>query len=188
MHLAVVGARFIFHRGTSPTWGACGKFSRGAAGISFVSRTYGNQCIHAQTIIPFVFQEHTVTCVRMRYNVRLARADGDQCTYAQTCPNHNSVRVRVLASAIWRASMPKPYFRCVPKAYGNHWCIHAQTILPSVCQEYTVTSASMLNHTNLRVLRSSCGPSKGASDSLRAERNTPSSQGHCSLRNFHAIL
>ena len=70
----VVGARCIFRRGTSPTWGLCGGFSEGAVAISFVfeertvtsapcssnnsvrvPRAYDIQCIHAQTIIPFVF-------------------------------------------------------------------------------------------------------------------------------------
>ena len=51
-----------------------------------VSRAYGYQCIHAQTISPFVFRGRTVTSASMpnHKSVRVSRAYGYQCIHAQT--------------------------------------------------------------------------------------------------------
>ena len=61
---------------------------------------------HAQTIIPFVFQKHTIT---------------------RACPNHDSVRV---PRACGHQSMLTSFSVNVPRAYG-HQSIHAQTPKPS---------------------------------------------------------
>ena len=59
----------------------------------------------------------------------------------QPCPNQNNVRV--------------------PRANG--WqCIHAQTIMASIFQEHTFTSASMPHHDNFRVPRALDGQSPSA--------------------------
>ena len=75
-----------------------------------VSRAYGYQCIHAQTIIPFVFREHTVTSASMPKPYFRSCFESIRLP-VHPCPNHTSV--------------------CVSRAYG-HQCIHAQTIIPFV--------------------------------------------------------
>ena len=121
-----------------------------------VPREYAHQSIHAQTIIPFVFQEHMLTRASMP-KPQFRSCSKSIRSPEHPCPNHNSVRVHTLT----RASMPKPQFRScsksirspedpcpkhnsirVPRAYA-HQSIYAQTIFPFVFQEHTLTRASM---------------------------------------------
>ena len=142
-----------------------------------VPRAYAHQSIHAQTVFPFVFQEHTLTRASMpkpqfrscsksirspehpcpnRISVRAPRAYAHQSIHAQTI-----IPFVFQEHTLTRASMPKPQFRScsksirspehpcpnhnsvrVPRAYA-HQGIHAQTTIPFVLQEHTLTRASM---------------------------------------------
>ena len=142
-----------------------------------VPRACGHQSIQAQTIIPFVFQEHAVTRASMpkalfrscsksmrspehpcpnHYSVRVPRACGHQSIHAQTI-----IPFVFQEHAVTRAPMPKPLFRSCSKSMrspehpcSNHYSvrvprvcghqrIHAQTTIPFVLQEHAVTRASM---------------------------------------------
>ena len=86
-----------------------------------VPRAYAHLSIYAQTIIPFVFQEHAIATASMpKPHFRSC----SKCIRSpeNPCPNHNSVRV--------------------PSAY-DHERIHAQTIITFVFQEHAITAASM---------------------------------------------
>ena len=142
-----------------------------------VPRAYRYQSIHAKIIIPFVFQEHTVTRASM------PKSYSRSCSKSiplpeHPCQNHSPVRIprayryqsihaKIILPFVFqehtvtRASMPKSYSRScsksirlpehpcqnhnpvrVPRAYGYQG-IHAKIILPFVFQEHTVTRASM---------------------------------------------
>ena len=104
-----------------------------------VSRAYGYQRIHAQTIIPFVFREHTVTSASMA-----ERSCSDRIRSPEhPCPNDNNVRVSF--ERIRSPAHPCPNHNNVrvSRIYG-HQSIHAQTIITFVFREHMVTSASRL--------------------------------------------
>ena len=107
-----------------------------------VPRAYAHQSIYAQTIIPFVFQEHTLTRASMRKPQFRLCSKGIRSP-EDPCPNHNSIRVprayalqSIHAQTIYHNSIR------VPKA-DAHQRIHAQTTIPFVFQEHTLTRASM---------------------------------------------
>ena len=87
-----------------------------------VPRAYGQHSIHVQTIITFVFREHTVTSSSMpnHSNVHVSRASTHRSILARTI----IINVRVS-----RASA--------------HQSIHAQTIITFVFREHPLTRASM---------------------------------------------
>ena len=95
--------------------------------------TTGHQSIHAQTIITFVFQGHTVTRAPSNHNnVRVCKAYGHQSFHAQTiitfysksrrsperaCPNHNNAHVPIAdgqQSIHAHRSLRSPFLRQLP--------------------------------------------------------------------------
>ena len=105
-----------------PWWRSCSKSIRSP------------QRIHAQTMVTFVFQEHTVTA-------------------AHPCSNHGDVRVP-RAYGCTSASMLKPWWRSCSKSIRSPQRIHAQPMVTFVFQEHTVTAAHPCsNHGDARVPR-----------------------------------
>ena len=122
-----------------------------------VPRAYAHQSIHAETVFPFVLQEHTLTRASMpkpyfrscsksirspedpcpnRISVRVPRAYAHQSIHAQT------VFLFVLQEHTPEHPCPNHNSVRVPRAYA-HQSIHAQTTIPFVFQEHTLTRGSM---------------------------------------------
>ena len=105
-----------------------------------VPRTYAHQSIHAQTIISFVFQEHSLTSASMLKPYILS------CSKSIREPVHLCPRWEFRSCS---KNMRSPEHPCsnhtsfrVPRAYGRQ-SIYGQTIIPYLFQEHTVTGASM---------------------------------------------
>ena len=94
-----------------------------------------HQSIHGQTIVPFVFQEHTITTASMPKPY--FRSSSDEC-------DHQSIQAQTIDQfvlqehTITTASMPKPYFRSSSDEC-DHQSIHGKTIDQFVFQEHTIT-------------------------------------------------
>ena len=90
--------------------------------FSISRRAYNDQSIYAQTILPFVLEEHTLTRASMPKPYFRSCWKSIRCP-EHPCLNHTSVRV--------------------PRAYGQQ-SIHAQTII--VLEEHMLTRAQKNNH------------------------------------------
>ena len=110
---------------------------------------------HAQTVIAFVFQEHTVT----RDNVPGPRAYAHQSIHAPTIimlvlREHTVTRASMPKPRVTRASMPKPRSnQNSVRAPRAHQSIHAQTIITFLFRSMRSPEHPCPNHNDVHVPR-----------------------------------